>query len=236
MSQTQYNEPFDCVVSADVGGMVEYWSPTEPYEAPKGKGLWEYKSRTDLFDFKKAKSTPTSLEFSPDSSRFVTVSTADRQIRIFDFASGKLLRKYDESLQAAHDMHSGKVNESEPSELGGALQQHQVQLDDMEFGRRLALERDLDASAQDAVGNAVRAASGACSANVVFDESGTFILYGSMLGIKIINTKINEVALILGKDETTRFLNVSLFQGVANRKKAKSIVSYAVRRTLLSRG
>ncbi|MCO5576048.1 hypothetical protein L7F22_029855 [Adiantum nelumboides] len=215
--------------------MVEYWSPTEPYEAPKGKGLWEYKSRTDLFDFKKAKSTPTSLDFSPDSSRFVTVSTADRQIRIFDFASGKLLRKYDESLQAAHDMHSGKVNESEPSELGGALQQHQVQLDDMEFGRRLALERDLDASAQDAVGNAVRAASGACSANVVFDEEWDFHPLREHARHKDHQYKINEVALILGKDETTRFLNVSLFQGVANRKKAKSIVSYAVHLTLLSR-
>lgn len=222
------------MVSADVGGMVEYWSPREPYELPKGRGLWEYKSRTDLFDFKKTKSTPCSLVFSPDASKFVTLSTADRQIRIFDFASGKLLRKYDESLQAAHDMHAGKEDGAGPTSLGGALRQSQVQLDDMEFGRRLALERDLDASAQDAVGSAVRAASGACSANAVFDESGTFILYGSMLGIKIVNTKANEVTLILGKDETTRFLNVSLFQGVANRKKAKSIALAASENPLLA--
>lgn len=47
----QYNEPYNCVVSADEGGMLEYWKPEEPYDPPQG--VWEFKSATDLYDFKK---------------------------------------------------------------------------------------------------------------------------------------------------------------------------------------
>jgi peptidylprolyl isomerase domain and WD repeat-containing protein 1 len=175
-----YNEPANCVVSADVSGMIEYWSPSEPYEAPKQKGIWEYKSRTDLFDFKKAKSTPTSLTFSQDSTKFVTTSAQDRQIRVFDFASGKLIKKYDESLKAAQEMQARSgSNIEEADRIAG-----DIHLDDMEFGRRLATERDLDASAMDAAGEAIRACTGSCTANAVFDESGRYIIYGSLLGIK----------------------------------------------------
>ena len=51
----QYSDRYDCVVSADEGGFVEYWKPLEPFELPKNvPGLWNYKSETDLYEFKKA--------------------------------------------------------------------------------------------------------------------------------------------------------------------------------------
>ena len=46
-------------------------------------------------------------------------------------------------------------------------------LDDMEFGRRLAVERELEKDAK----------AGA-TMNVVWDESANFLIYPSMLGIK----------------------------------------------------
>jgi peptidylprolyl isomerase domain and WD repeat-containing protein 1 len=46
-----YNDRWDCVVSVDEGGMVEYWSPGYGYEKPEG--VWEMKTSTNLFDFKK---------------------------------------------------------------------------------------------------------------------------------------------------------------------------------------
>lgn len=53
---TQYNERYDTVVSADEGGFIEYWQPTEPWELPTGvSGLWEFKSATDLYEFKKVR-------------------------------------------------------------------------------------------------------------------------------------------------------------------------------------
>ncbi len=52
----QYSDKYDCVVSADEGGFVEYWQPLEPFELPRNvHGLWSYKSETDLYEFKKVR-------------------------------------------------------------------------------------------------------------------------------------------------------------------------------------
>ncbi|KAL9935267.1 hypothetical protein V8E36_005615 [Tilletia maclaganii] len=202
-----YNELYDCVVSADVGGMVEYWSPWEPYDLPQG--VFELKSSTDLFDFKKSKSWPSSLTFSPDYKQFVTLSTQDRQVRLFHFATGKLKRKYDESTRAIEEMQ----------QAGTAI----VTLDGMEFGRRLALENELDKLASRGAGDGIACATGLASATAVFDESGNFLIYATMLGIKIVNVVTNKVSRLLGKDETSRFLNLSLFQGTPAKKAVTNI-------------
>lgn len=54
------------------------------------------------------------------------------------------------------------------------------QLPDMEFGRRMAVERELEKV------DAVRLT------NIIFDETGHFVLYGTMLGIKVINVETNR--------------------------------------------
>lgn len=58
-------------------------------------------------------------------------------------------------------------------------------LDPMEFGRRMAVEHALDQPS-----------------NAVFDESGHFLIYSTMLGIKIVNTHTHQVARLLGKVES----------------------------------
>jgi peptidylprolyl isomerase domain and WD repeat-containing protein 1 len=107
----------------------------------------------------KTKTTPTSLTFSPNSTHFATISHPSLQIRIFNFLTGKLYRAYDESMSAVQAMQ----------QAGTAI----YKLDDMEFGRRLAVERELEKDSK----------AGA-TMNVVWDESGNFLLYPSMLGIK----------------------------------------------------
>ena len=82
-------------------------------------------------------------------------------------------------------------------QAGTALQK----LEEVEFGRRMAVERDLD-------NPAVRS-----RINISFDESGHFILFGSLLGVKVINTLTNRVMRAYGKDEPFRALNVALYQG-----------------------
>lgn len=49
----KYNDAYDTIVSADDKGMVEYWSPREPFELAEVPGMWKYKSDTDLYEFKK---------------------------------------------------------------------------------------------------------------------------------------------------------------------------------------
>ncbi|CEL62551.1 peptidylprolyl isomerase domain and WD repeat-containing protein 1 [Rhizoctonia solani AG-1 IB] len=190
-----YTDHFDTVVSADESGFVEYWQPREPYEPPKDvPGMWEFKSNTDLYEFKKTKSIPTSLTFSPNSSHFVTLSSStDRQVRIFNTLTGKMTRRYDESLTAIQEMQ----------QAGTASHK----LDDMEFGRRLAVEREIEKDP--------RVLS---TISAVWDESGTMVLYPTLVGIKVVNTVTNRVVRLLGKDETGRWLNLALYQGAPAKK------------------
>lgn len=47
----------------------------------------------------------------------------------------------------------------------------------------------------------------------------------------MLNTVTNKVDMLLGKDETTRFLNVSLYQGAPAKRKVNSIVSVSSSQT-----
>ncbi|KAG8903604.1 hypothetical protein FRB99_002955 [Tulasnella sp. 403] len=198
----EYSPQFDTVVSADEAGFVEYWRPQEPWDPPKNiPGLWEFKASTDLYHFKKNKQVPTSLTLSPNSSHFVTISLPSRHINIFNFLTGKLTRTYDESLSAIQEMQ----------QAGTAV----YKVDDMEFGRRLAVERELEKDER--AWRTMRA---------VWDESGNFVIYPTLLGIKVVNVVTNKVSRLLGKDETGRWLNLSLYQG-APQKKGISTVAMA---------
>lgn len=155
----------------------------EPFSLPQNvPKLWNFKSETDLYEFKKvssdsiphldpnpcvlfqqSKSTPTCITLSPDSSSFLTFSFPDRQLRVFSFLSGKLTRKYDESLNAIQEMQ----------QAGTAV----YKVEDMEFGRRLAVERELELPGPEGY------VSGRWC-NAIWDESGAFIIYPSLLGIK----------------------------------------------------
>lgn len=185
-----FNNIYDCAVSADEGGMVEYWRPSGSYDKPDG--VFRFKSSTDLFEFKKAKSLPSSIVMSPTGSQFATYSFPDRKIRVFDFLSGKLYRTYDESIDTITEMQ----------QAGTALQK----LDNVEFGRRLVVERELENP------------SLKTKVNVLFDESGNFIVYGSIHGIKVINTLTNRVVKVYGKEEPFRALNLAMYQGQPQKK------------------
>ncbi|GJE98402.1 peptidyl-prolyl cis-trans isomerase [Phanerochaete sordida] len=209
-----YSDRYDCVISADESGMIEYWRPSEPFEPPKNvPGLWTYKSTTDLYEFKKAKSTPTCISLSPDSSSFVTFSLPDRQIRIFSFLKGKMTRRYDESLDAIQEMQ----------QAGTAI----YKVEDMEFGRRLAVERELELPGPDG-------RIPGMWINAIWDESGSFVLYPTLLGIKVVNTVTNRVVRLMGKDETVRWMHLTLYQGAPAKKGLTTAAAAASANPLLA--
>ncbi|KAK2798826.1 hypothetical protein FQN50_008687 [Emmonsiellopsis sp. PD_5] len=185
-----FNDPYDCVISADETGMLEYWQPSGSFEKPAT--VFELKSSTNLFIFKKSKSTPSSITLSPSGHQFATFSFPDRQVRIFDFLTGKLYRSYDESITTLTEMQ----------QAGTAL----YKLEEVEFGRRIAVERGLENNAT------------IPKVNVIFDESGHFVMYGSVMGIKCINTFTNRVVRVFGKDEPFRALNLAVYQGQPQKK------------------
>uniref|UniRef100_A0A2C9JSC2 peptidylprolyl isomerase n=1 Tax=Biomphalaria glabrata TaxID=6526 RepID=A0A2C9JSC2_BIOGL len=188
----QYNPIFDFAVSSDKKGLIEYWSgPKSEYSFPKNVH-WEFKTDTDLFDFLKCKCEVSSLTFSPNGQLMATLAT-DRKIRIFKVLSGKLWKVLDESLQQFTE-----------------LQQRKQQIPNMEFSRRLAVEKDVERSGSFNI------------CNLVFDESGYFLLYATMLGIKVVNLHTNTCVRWLGKSENVRFLHLALFQGAG--KTAQPVV------------
>lgn len=205
VSVMAFNNAYDCVISADDNGMLEYWSPSANYEKPDN--VFQYKSSTNLFDFKKAKSVPTSLTISPSGHQFVATSLPDRKIRLFEFGTGKLYRTYDESLQVIEEMQ----------QAGTAMQK----LDDVDFGRRLAAEREIESPS---IRNKV---------NVIFDESGHFLLYGSIVGIKVLNTFTNQVVKVFGKDENLRPINLAIYQGQPQKKGVTTVAMAASNNPLL---
>ncbi|GFR48933.1 hypothetical protein Agub_g10939, partial [Astrephomene gubernaculifera] len=190
----RYNAPFDTVISADSKGLIECWCGSSYGHPDGGRVGWSSKLDTDLFELAKARTTAKSLEVSRDGQQFAAVC-GDRRVRVFKFGSGKLRRVYDESLEAANEVQRS----------GGEM----FQLEDIDFGRRMAVERELGAAAEETRG----------SVNAVFDESGNFLLYSSLLGIKVINLVTNKVVRILGKVENTeRFLTLAIYQGAPRGK------------------
>lgn len=65
---------------------------------------------------------------------------------------------------------------------------------------RMAVERDLEKS------------EGLRLSDLIFDESGYFLIYATMLGVKIVNLYTNRCVRVLGKPENLRILKVALFQ------------------------
>lgn len=186
----KYNVKYETVVSVDKSGIIEYWGTAKcDYQMPKFL-KFESKLDTDLFEFAKNKTYPVDICFSKDGKKFATIAL-DRKIRVFRFLTGKLILIIDETLSRFTE-----------------LQQTRQQLPNMEFGRRMAGERDLDKS------EAIHLT------NILFDESGNFILYGTLLGVKIINIITKTCVRILGKPENLRPLKIALFQGYGRRNKA----------------
>lgn len=203
-----YNKVWNCIVSSDSLGMVEYWELTEDGHK-KPDGVFEMKSSTNLYDYRKTKTLPRSISISKDGKKFV-VASSDRKIAIFDFRTGKKIREYDESVKAAEEMQR----------FGTSL----YKSDGVEFARRIEFERVFEA--QEGLQRLQ---------NVIFDQSGNFILFPTVIGIKLTNTITNTTALLFGADENLRFVHLSLYQGLPDKKGVMTMEMAAADNELISK-
>eukprot|EP00771_Trimastix_marina_P002609 gnl/Trimastix_PCT/375.p1 GENE.gnl/Trimastix_PCT/375~~gnl/Trimastix_PCT/375.p1 ORF type:complete len:632 (-),score=190.46 gnl/Trimastix_PCT/375:270-1970(-) len=180
-----YHPQKQLAISGDARGMLEYWSP-ETHAFPAEQVAFRFKTDTDLFDVARSRSRVCSLAAAPNGKFFACYST-DRQIRVYYVETGRLYRKYAETLAVYQGLQQN----------GSA----DFRLEEIDFGRRMAVEKDIDDARNPAV-------------QLVFDETSTFLIYPSMLGIKLLNIATNRMHKILGKVENTeRFLGVALCQG-----------------------
>jgi len=197
----KYNFGLHAVLSADKSGALELWDPDTlampTSETRPGKLRFDIKSETNLYELKKNETFAISLSVSSDCSMFVA-TCEDGRLRIFRFATGKMFRAYDESLE----MFTAAQSDPNMAEL---------HLDRFDFGRRIAVEKEMRKSPSNMYQQAV------------FDESCNFIVYPSMVGVKVVNVHTNKLVRILGKvEQTERFLGIALFQGKPMKKKVET--------------
>ncbi|CAN0165110.1 unnamed protein product [Discosporangium mesarthrocarpum] len=122
-----YNEVYRTVVSADRNGVLEYWGAEDLGKPPVGAVKFKWKMDTDLYDLAKAKTRPCSVTFSPDGSS-MAITSRDKQVRVFDFRTGRLRRKYDETRAAMEKM----------------LLEGSLKMEAMDHGKKTAVERELE--------------------------------------------------------------------------------------------
>ena len=184
VSTMKYNHVYSTVVSIDSKGFVEHWSsPKYEFQFPdKNRIAFDSKFNTDLFEFVKNKLIVHDICFSNDGQLCVTMSN-DRKIRIFKHLTGKIIRVYDECLQNCSN-----------------LQQAKQIVPNMEFGRRMAIEREIEKVDQ------------LKNERLAFDQSGYFLFYPSMFGVKMVNWYTNKNIKIIGKSENIRPLSIALYQ------------------------
>jgi len=137
-----------------------------------------------------------SIGISNNGQLFVA-TCEDGRLRVFRFTTGKMLRAYDESLE----MFTAAQSDPNMSEL---------HLDRFDFGRRIAVEKEM------------RKSPALMYQQAAFDESDNFLIYPSMIGVKVVNIHTNKLCRVLGKvEQTERFLSVIVYQGPPLKKRAE---------------
>jgi len=217
-----YNATQQLVVSGDVNGVLEVWSP---FSGTKEDSAVPYESKldTDLYALIKKKSYAIDIAVSELGS--FAVYSSDRKIRLFSFKNCKLVCIYDERLKVYDQMlhKSG----------GGAAF---MGMDAIEYGKRAALEREMDDAYLLSGGVIHRPSSNKKQSNMAFstltstsegthhqclhlsfDNSGKFLLLPTVVGIKVINIQSHRVIVTVGKGDASaiRFLHVCLCPGDA---------------------
>jgi peptidylprolyl isomerase domain and WD repeat-containing protein 1 len=198
----KYHEPLHLVLSADTSGAVEVWDPDtlemprNSKAVPQRKFKFSMKMETNLYELLKNQTYALTIATvkRPDDDLFAILSE-DGNVRLFRFSTCKLMRTYDESLD------SFSTAQSDPN-------MKMLHLDRFDFGRRMATEKEMQKSPYFRY------------STLSFDETGNFILFPSILGVKLINLHSNKLVRILGKVESSeRFLAVSLYSGKPKKKR-----------------
>jgi len=189
----RYNHVHDFLVSVDITGLVKYSRIKANFHRSLKHPNATPQHDTVLHNFIPSEKSSSqvrvhNIAFSSDGDWLATTSS-DRKVRIFRFKTGKLMREYDESLATIEKR-----------------QKNERFMNNMDFARLMASERELERSQAN------------CHENVIFDQSN-YVLFPTMFGVKIYDWRKNELLKVIGKDETNfRPISIALFQGLVYEK------------------
>ena len=200
------NHVHNVVLSVDTNGVIDYFSTATLASPGQPTVAFTSKLDTDLYTFHRLGVSVHTVAFSHSGALFVTTSS-DRLIRIFRFSTGRIVKQYDEGLAV--------VNERQMSD------NPVYHLDSIDYGRRMAVEREYEkgvkvqsVGAVDTTAQQLTALGPLPVSNVVWDDSDTYIVYSTLVGIKVLNVHTNTLVKVLGKVESAeRYTTLALYQG-----------------------
>lgn len=202
-----YNRPQNVVISIDQSYTIDYWRleqrSSHQFQVCTDLPQLRFRSklRTHLFYFAKKRLPVCSLSVSPAGSHFV-VADQFSHLHLFRFLDGTRHRVLDLSLAT---LQRTLVRDHLD------LYRH-LQRDSPAFATRLAKERLLQKEQQvQQQQQQQQQPLSAFFSNVIFDETGHYIFYATVLGVHMLHIASNQSVLVLGLNEHAhRFLNVSI--------------------------
>ncbi|KAL7553983.1 hypothetical protein ACHAWF_017352 [Thalassiosira exigua] len=220
-----YHSARGWAVSGDASGVLEVWNV--PFSSSDGNGdggplPFKSKFDTDLYALMKKKTYAIDIaasEFTKDKGGLghFAVYSSDRKIRLFSFLKCNLVCIYDER-QKVYD----KLLSSKSSAMG---------IDAIEYGKRAALEREMEDAHLLSGGVAVHPSTKQAFATVMsssegshhqslrmsFDNTGKHLLIPTIVGVKVIDVTTHRVVATVGKGDASalRFLHLTLCPGDA---------------------
>eukprot|EP00178_Gracilaria_changii_P013439 TRINITY_DN37_c0_g1_i4.p1 TRINITY_DN37_c0_g1~~TRINITY_DN37_c0_g1_i4.p1 ORF type:complete len:664 (+),score=100.60 TRINITY_DN37_c0_g1_i4:52-1992(+) len=186
-----YNHTYSAVISIDEANVIDYWAikrDGSSFQLSEQIPQLQFRSklRTQLFYFASKAIVATALGVSPRGSHFAVVEQQNR-IHVYHFLTGHRQSMIDLSLSSIR----AAVKDNTYEAFG---------LNHRHFEDRLATEALFQKHQQ------LRAQN-----NIVFDETGQYVLYATVLGVHMIHVSSSNTVFIFGLNEYRyRFVNVSI--------------------------
>ena len=178
-----------CVVSCDTAGIIEVWDTSQlDYHTVGGSCtrnrhgiLYSSKRETDLYELVRRQTYAVALAVSVTG--FYAMYCSDQRIRIIQHTTGQMVVCYNEQL----------------SIYDGIYPQEPFHLDQMEYGKRTATEREMTQETN-ILGRDIRNGGGRHPTDMnattshqtyalQFDPSGRYLMVPTMMGIQIVDWK-----------------------------------------------
>ena len=222
-----FNIVKECVISGDSKGILEYWD-ANTYGAISSSNSthvsYQYKTETSLYELAKANTFPVSIAVSPSGTKFSVVSN-DWKVRVFSFASAKLKYTYDESVQRYLDIAAAAAAAATNADIEGngtecattsATHAPAAPTALLPSKKQLVMEQDIRSTKATSVLNSSHSHQ-VNEMNVLFDDTSTFLIYASVVGIKVIDMSSNTIVRVIGSGSTSgsqeRYIHLALYQG-----------------------
>jgi peptidylprolyl isomerase domain and WD repeat-containing protein 1 len=215
-------------ISCDMKGIIEYWD-IDTYQPLSNKNStiinFSLKTTTDLYELAKKKIIPLSIRISNDGKYFI-IMTNIFHYYLFSYYNGKLIGDYDESYEryeailaaaasvsvsaATVDNDNENGDQEDEDEKEASKSQAQAQANNEIIKSKLAKEKEIQMQQQQQQHQYMYMNMN----NVVFDETGKYIIYSSIIGIKVLDIKNNTIIKVIGKNDINeRYMSLALYQG-----------------------